>query len=69
MHSLEWKQSVIAGGGLVPGSAILVVAVQVAGKSTLLLQNFISSRRYPALYVTGGSPHSRLPERAMQLTA
>jgi DNA repair protein RadA/Sms len=44
----------VLGGGIVPGSAILIGGEPGAGKSTLLLQTMCSlAEKMPALYITG----------------
>ena len=58
----------VLGGGLVPGSAIVVGGSPGAGKSTLLLQLSCQlSSRYPALYVTGEESAQQVAERAIRL--
>lgn len=58
----------VLGGGLVPGSAILVGGNPGAGKSTLLLQLACElAGRYPALYVTGEESAQQVAERAIRL--
>ena len=47
----------VLGGGLVPGSAVLIGGHPGAGKSTLLLQTLCElAKNQPALYVTGEEP-------------
>jgi len=58
----------VLGGGLVPGSAIVVGGSPGAGKSTLLLQLSCQlAGRYPALYVTGEESAQQVAERAIRL--
>lgn len=58
----------VLGGGLVPGSAIVVGGSPGAGKSTLLLQLSCQlSQRYPSLYVTGEESAQQVAERALRL--
>jgi DNA repair protein RadA/Sms len=59
----------VLGGGLVPGSAILVGGNPGAGKSTLLLQTmcFLASQM-PALYVTGEESLQQVAMRAHRLS-
>lgn len=50
----------VLGGGMVPGSAILIGGRPGAGKSTLLLQTLCKlAGEMKTLYVTGESPSSR----------
>ena len=58
----------VLGGGLVPGSAILVGGHPGAGKSTLLLQTmcFLSNSR-EALYITGEESLQQVALRAKRL--
>lgn len=58
----------VLGGGLVPGSAILVGGHPGAGKSTLLLQTVCHlSAQMPALYVTGEESLQQVAMRANRL--
>jgi DNA repair protein RadA/Sms len=58
----------VLGGGLVPGSAILVGGNPGAGKSTLLLQTLCHlSESLPALYVTGEESPQQVAMRARRL--
>lgn len=58
----------VLGGGLVPGSAILVGGHPGAGKSTLLLQTMCYlSHRMDALYVTGEESLQQVALRAKRL--
>jgi DNA repair protein RadA/Sms len=58
----------VLGGGLVPGSAILIGGNPGAGKSTLLLQTLCSlASRMPALYVTGEESLQQVAMRAQRL--
>ncbi|WP_369856388.1 DNA repair protein RadA [Candidatus Thalassolituus haligoni] len=58
----------VLGGGLVPGSAILIGGHPGAGKSTLLLQTLCSlARQMPALYVTGEESLQQVAMRARRL--
>jgi DNA repair protein RadA/Sms len=58
----------VLGGGLVPGSAILIGGHPGAGKSTLLLQTmcYLAANR-PALYVTGEESLQQVAMRAQRL--
>lgn len=58
----------VLGGGLVPGSAILIGGHPGAGKSTLLLQIMCSlAANMPALYVTGEESLQQVAMRAHRL--
>ena len=58
----------VLGGGLVPGSSILIGGHPGAGKSTLLLQTLCKlAAQYPALYVTGEESPEQIALRAGRL--
>ncbi len=58
----------VLGGGLVPGSAILIGGHPGAGKSTLLLQTMCTlAASMPALYVTGEESLQQVAMRAKRL--
>lgn len=58
----------VLGGGLVPGSAILIGGHPGAGKSTLLLQTMCAlAAKMPALYVTGEESLQQVAMRAHRL--
>lgn len=58
----------VMGGGLVPGSAILISGNPGAGKSTLLIQVMCRlAARHKALYVTGEESLSQVAMRARRL--
>ena len=58
----------VLGGGLVPGSAILIGGHPGAGKSTLLLQTLCAlAGQVPALYVTGEESLQQVAMRAKRL--
>ncbi len=58
----------VLGGGLVPGSAILIGGHPGAGKSTLLLQTMcMLAGHMPALYVTGEESLQQVAMRAKRL--
>ncbi|MEQ8262649.1 DNA repair protein RadA [Pseudohaliea sp.] len=58
----------VLGGGLVPGSAILVGGSPGAGKSTLLLQTLCHlARARPCLYITGEESLQQVALRARRL--
>lgn len=58
----------VLGGGLVPGSAVLIAGNPGAGKSTLLIQIMCKlSSQFPALYVTGEESLAQIAMRAKRL--
>ena len=58
----------VLGGGIVPGSAILIGGHPGAGKSTLLLQTMCQlAARMPTLYVTGEESLQQVAMRASRL--
>ncbi|MBL4866364.1 MAG: DNA repair protein RadA [Pseudomonadales bacterium] len=58
----------VLGGGLVPGSAVLIGGHPGAGKSTLLLQVMcMLAKEMPALYVTGEESLQQVAMRATRL--
>jgi DNA repair protein RadA/Sms len=58
----------VLGGGVVPGSAILIGGQPGAGKSTLLLQTMCTlAAQMPALYVTGEESLQQVAMRAQRL--
>ncbi|BFM09048.1 DNA repair protein RadA [Halioxenophilus aromaticivorans] len=58
----------VLGGGLVPGSVVLIGGNPGAGKSTLLLQTLCSlAEKMPALYVTGEESLQQVAMRAARL--
>lgn len=58
----------VLGGGLVPGSVILIGGDPGIGKSTLLLQTVCQlSQKFPALYVTGEESPQQVVMRARRL--
>ncbi|MDH2433847.1 DNA repair protein RadA [Pokkaliibacter sp. MBI-7] len=59
----------VLGGGMVPGSAILIGGHPGAGKSTLLLQTMCQlAQRMPALYVSGEESLQQIAMRAQRLS-
>ncbi|WP_111642617.1 DNA repair protein RadA [Marinimicrobium alkaliphilum] len=58
----------VLGGGLVPGSVVLIGGHPGAGKSTLLLQTLCKlAERLPALYITGEESLQQVAMRAQRL--
>ncbi|NRA24713.1 MAG: AAA family ATPase, partial [Oleispira sp.] len=58
----------VLGGGLVPGSAILIGGHPGAGKSTLLLQVMCYlAQQMPTLYITGEESLQQVARRAQRL--
>ncbi|HEY5718224.1 MAG TPA: DNA repair protein RadA [Motiliproteus sp.] len=65
-HCSEFDR--VLGGGLVPGSAILIGGSPGAGKSTLLLQTLCQlAEQHEALYVTGEESLQQVAMRAQRL--
>ncbi len=68
IHSGFGELDRVLGGGIVPGSAILIGGNPGAGKSTLLLQTMCSlAERMPTLYVTGEESLQQVAMRAHRL--
>ena len=68
IHTGSQELDRVLGGGLVPGSAILVGGHPGAGKSTLLLQILCDlAERMPAHYVTGEESLQQVALRAQRL--
>lgn len=59
----------VLGGGLVPGSIILIGGEPGIGKSTLVLQNMLRIRSRKVLYVSGEESAKQLKMRADRLGA
>ncbi|HCP50087.1 MAG TPA: DNA repair protein RadA, partial [Gammaproteobacteria bacterium] len=58
----------VLGGGLVPGSVVLIGGEPGAGKSTLLLQVVTAlARKISCIYVSGEESHQQIAERARRL--
>lgn len=58
----------VLGGGIVPGSAVLIGGNPGAGKSTLLLQTLCAlAQRFSVLYVTGEESLQQIAMRAQRL--
>ena len=57
----------VLGGGLVPGSLILIGGEPGIGKSTLLLQLALSLKDYNVLYISGEESEQQLKMRAVRL--
>lgn len=64
-HSLELNR--VLGGGLVPGSVILLGGEPGIGKSTLLLQLALKMRHLQILYVSGEESEQQIKMRAERL--
>ncbi len=68
IHSGSSEFDRVLGGGLVPGSAVLIGGHPGAGKSTLLLQTLCKlAESVPALYVTGEESLQQVAMRAQRL--
>jgi DNA repair protein RadA/Sms len=59
----------VLGGGIVPGSLILIGGEPGIGKSTLMLQLGLSLKRMNVLYVSGEESEQQIKMRAERLTA
>jgi len=57
----------VLGGGLMPGSAILIGGEPGIGKSTLLLQLILKNHRWKSLYVAGEESLAQIKDRADRL--
>ncbi len=57
----------VLGGGLVPGSLVLIGGEPGIGKSTLVLQTVLNLRNYKTLYVSGEESAKQLKLRAERL--
>jgi len=67
-HSGMKEMDRVLGGGIVPGSVILIGGDPGVGKSTLLLQNLcLISQHRPVLYVTGEESPKQVSIRAARL--
>lgn len=54
----------VLGGGIVPGSVVLVAGEPGIGKSTLFLQNFLLEKKLVTLYVSGEESMQQIKMRA-----
>ncbi len=59
----------VLGGGIVPGSLILLGGEPGIGKSTLLLQTALSLQDFPVLYISGEESDSQLKMRAERISS
>ncbi|MFN3874993.1 MAG: AAA family ATPase, partial [Flavobacteriales bacterium] len=59
----------VLGGGIVPGSVILIGGEPGIGKSTLLLQSALANPHLRALYVSGEESEHQVKMRAERLSA
>jgi DNA repair protein RadA/Sms len=66
MNDLELNR--VLGGGLVPGSLVLIGGEPGIGKSTLVLQTVLKLDKYKTLYVSGEESAKQLKLRAERLT-
>jgi DNA repair protein RadA/Sms len=57
----------VLGGGLVPGSVILIGGEPGIGKSTLLLQVALQFQKYKVLYISGEESESQIKMRAERI--
>jgi DNA repair protein RadA/Sms len=65
----DMELSRVLGGGIVPGSLVLVGGEPGIGKSTLMLQAAISHRGAPVLYVSGEESAEQVAQRARRLSS
>jgi DNA repair protein RadA/Sms len=65
MNDLELNR--VLGGGLVPGSLVLIGGEPGIGKSTLVLQTILKLERYKTLYISGEESAKQLKLRAERL--
>jgi DNA repair protein RadA/Sms len=59
----------VLGGGIVPGSLVLIGGEPGIGKSTLMLQVALSLKRAKVLYISGEESEQQIKMRAERLTA
>ena len=59
----------VLGGGIVPGSMVLVAGEPGIGKSTLFLQNGLYLKDVPVLYISGEESEQQIKMRADRLAA
>jgi DNA repair protein RadA/Sms len=57
----------VLGGGMIPGSLILVAGEPGIGKSTLMLQLAVSQREGTILYISGEESNAQIADRAARL--
>jgi len=57
----------VLGGGIVPGSIVLVAGEPGIGKSTLFLQNGLALKNYTVLYISGEESEQQIKMRAERL--
>lgn len=57
----------VLGGGIVPGSLVLVAGEPGIGKSTLFLQNALALKNYTVLYISGEESGQQVKMRAERL--
>lgn len=57
----------VLGGGIVPGSIVLVAGEPGIGKSTLFLQNGLQLKNIPVLYISGEESEQQIKMRADRL--
>ena len=65
-HDIELNR--VLGGGIVPGSLVLIGGEPGIGKSTLLLQLAISLKKSKVLYVSGEESEHQIKMRAARIT-
>ena len=64
-HNVEFNR--VLGGGIVPGSVILIAGEPGIGKSTLALQIALTAREFKTLYISGEESQRQIKLRADRL--
>lgn len=67
IHGCDAELSRVLGGGIVPGSFVLVAGEPGIGKSTLFLQNGLQLKNITTLYVSGEESEQQIKMRADRL--
>lgn len=67
MNMIDQELNRVLGGGLVPGSLILIGGEPGIGKSTLTLQTVLNLKNYKTLYISGEESARQLKLRAERL--
>lgn len=66
IQTLDAEMDRVLGGGIVPGSAILLGGEPGIGKSTLLLQLALKLKQFPVLYISGEESLNQIIMRALR---
>ena len=67
IKTLDSELNRVLGGGIVPGSLILIGGEPGIGKSTLLLQISLSLKNLKILYISGEESQNQIKQRASRL--